>query len=108
MTWVDVISATEGTAHAGSRTTTARSPASRSRQLENEPRGIGSQDLWRDHESIEAFIPRRLRQRPTPQTLVEAVWYCVRERGLAALREPANLTRLQTFDPAARAQLNER
>jgi hypothetical protein len=67
-----------------------------------------TQDLCRDHESIEAFIARGLHQRPTPQTVVEAVWYCIRERGLAGLREPANITRLQTFDPAARAQLNER
>jgi hypothetical protein len=68
----------------------------------------GNRDLWREHESIEAFIARRLRHRPTPQTVVEAVWHCVRDRGLAALREPANLQRLATLDRTARAQLNER
>jgi hypothetical protein len=46
--------------------------------------------------------------RPTPQTTIEAVMYCVRERGLKALREPANLQRLMTFDSAARAEVNRR
>lgn len=44
----------------------------------------------------------------TPQTTIEAVLHCVRERGLAALREPANQERLLTFDEAARAQANRR
>ncbi len=34
--------------------------------------------------------------------------YCVRARGISALREPANLQRLRTFDAAAKRQLNER
>jgi hypothetical protein len=46
--------------------------------------------------------------RSTPQTTIEAVMYCVRERGLEALREPANQQRLTTFDGAARAQVNRR
>jgi hypothetical protein len=44
----------------------------------------------------------------TPQTTIEAVMYCVRERGLAALREPANQQRLMTFDDAARGEVNRR
>jgi hypothetical protein len=48
------------------------------------------------------------RQRPTPQTTVEAIMYCVRERGLAALKEPANQERLSRCDAAARQQINER
>lgn len=44
----------------------------------------------------------------TPQTTIEAVMYCVRERGLAALREPANQQRLITFDDAARSEVNRR
>jgi hypothetical protein len=44
----------------------------------------------------------------TPQSVIEAVMYCVRERGLAALEEPANVQRLRTFDDRAKAQLNER
>jgi hypothetical protein len=51
---------------------------------------------------------RRLLDRPTPQTTIEAVMYCVRERGLAALCEPANQQRLMTFDEAARAEVNKR
>jgi hypothetical protein len=45
---------------------------------------------------------------PTPQATIEAVVYCVRERGLAALREAANQQRLMTFDDAARAEVNRR
>jgi hypothetical protein len=44
----------------------------------------------------------------TPQSTIEAVLYCVRERGLAALTEPANVARLEGFDEAAREQLNRR
>jgi hypothetical protein len=44
----------------------------------------------------------------TSQTTIEAVIYCVRERGLAALREPANRQRLMTCDNAARAEVNRR
>lgn len=44
----------------------------------------------------------------TPQTTIEAVGYSVRERGLAALEEPANVQRLRTLDNRAKAQLNER
>jgi hypothetical protein len=47
-------------------------------------------------------------QRPTPQTTVEAVMWAVRERGLRALKEPANQERLSRCDAAARAQINER
>lgn len=46
--------------------------------------------------------------RSTPQTTIEALMYCVRERGLAALREPANQQRLMTLDGTARAEVNRR
>ncbi len=49
-----------------------------------------------------------MRSRPTPAVTIEAVLYCVRERGLAALDEPANIARLAEFDKAAIAQANER
>jgi hypothetical protein len=52
--------------------------------------------------------PAKPQPRPTPQTTIEAVWYCVRQRGVAALKDPANQRRLQTFDAAARAELNRR
>jgi hypothetical protein len=44
----------------------------------------------------------------TPQSTVEAILYCVRERGLAALKEPANEERLSRCDEAAMKQIRER
>jgi hypothetical protein len=49
--------------------------------------------------------PRRF---PTPQSTIEAIMYCVRERGIAALKEPDNIEKLSRCDKAARKQLNER
>jgi hypothetical protein len=46
--------------------------------------------------------------RPTPQVTVEAIMYCVRERGLDALKEPANLERLSRCDAAALIQIDQR
>jgi len=48
------------------------------------------------------------RRRPPPETTIKAIMYCVRERGLAALKEPANIERLSRCDAAARAQLDQR
>jgi hypothetical protein len=48
------------------------------------------------------------RAHPTPQATVEAILYCVRERGLAALKEPANLERLASCDAAAKAAIDKR
>jgi hypothetical protein len=50
----------------------------------------------------------RERHRPTPQTTIEAIMYCFRERGLAALKEPNNQERLSRCDAAARQQINQR
>jgi hypothetical protein len=44
----------------------------------------------------------------TPQTTVEAIMVAVRERGLGALEEAANVERLVRCDQAARRQINER
>jgi|SRR2546430_8386541 hypothetical protein len=44
----------------------------------------------------------------TPQTTVEAIMVAVRERGLAALEEAANVERLVRCDEVARRQINER
>jgi hypothetical protein len=49
--------------------------------------------------------PRRF---PTPQSTIEAIVYAVRERGIAALKEPDNIERLSRCDTAARKQINER
>jgi hypothetical protein len=48
------------------------------------------------------------RNRPTPRTVVEAILFCVRERGLAALKEPTNLERLARCDATALAQIDAR
>jgi len=45
--------------------------------------------------------------RPIPQSTVEAILHCVRERGPAALEEPDNVERLRRCDPAALAQINQ-
>jgi hypothetical protein len=44
----------------------------------------------------------------TPQSTVEAIMLCMRERGLAALKEPANVERLSRCDAAAKAQIEKR
>ena len=48
------------------------------------------------------------RRFPTPQSTVEAIMWGVRERGVAALHEPANIERLARCDNDARRQINER
>jgi hypothetical protein len=48
------------------------------------------------------------RAHPTPQATVEAILYCVRERGVAALKEPANIERLARCDAAAKAAIDKR
>jgi hypothetical protein len=47
------------------------------------------------------------RTRPTPQVTIDAILYCVRERGVAALKEPANVERLARCDAAAKAQIDK-
>jgi hypothetical protein len=46
--------------------------------------------------------------RPTPQVVIEAIWLSIRERGLRAVDEPFNQTRLKSCDPDARAELARR
>src|SRR5436309_5383247 len=48
------------------------------------------------------------KQRPTPQVTIEAILYCVRERGPKALHEPDNVERLARCDKAALAQVDTR
>ena len=57
--------------------------------------------------SIDALY-RALNTSSTPQTTVEAIMVAVRERGLAALEEAANVERLVRCDHVARRQINER
>jgi hypothetical protein len=44
--------------------------------------------------------------RPTPQTTIEAILHCVRERGPNALHESENIERLRQCDAAAIARIN--
>jgi len=46
--------------------------------------------------------------RPTPQVTIEAIMICVRKRGVAALKEPANVERLSRCDENARTEINRR
>jgi hypothetical protein len=55
-----------------------------------------------------ADAPVSLNQYRTPQVTIEAIMICVRERGLAALQEPANRERLSRCDEAARAEIERR
>jgi hypothetical protein len=58
-------------------------------------------------ETIHKRQPRRA-TRPTPQVTIEAIMWCVRERGPPALSEPANIARLRECDSAALEQINVR
>jgi hypothetical protein len=42
----------------------------------------------------------------TPRTTLEAIMWCVRERGPQALHEPANIERLSRCDSAAIAEID--
>jgi hypothetical protein len=46
--------------------------------------------------------------RPTPQATIEAILYCVRQRGPQALSEPANVERLRRCDASALAEIDSR
>ena len=48
------------------------------------------------------------RRRRTPQTTIEAIMCTIRTRGVAALKEPANIERLSRCDGAAKDEINQR
>jgi hypothetical protein len=58
--------------------------------------------------AIDADPEHVRRQRRTPQTTIEAIMYTVRARGVAALKEPANIERLSRCDGAAKDEINQR
>ena len=58
--------------------------------------------------SIDALYGALNNFRVTPQITVEAIMLAVRERGLAALEEAANVERLIRCNQVARRQTNER
>jgi hypothetical protein len=45
---------------------------------------------------------------PTPQSTIDAILYCVRTRGIAALEEPNIKERLSRCDETATKQIHER
>ena len=47
-------------------------------------------------------------RRPTPQTVIQAVMYCVRARSLGALKEPDNLNRLRQCNARAQTEIDRR
>ena len=58
--------------------------------------------------AFEALYRELNKPSATPQATVEAIMIAVRERGLAALKDAANVERLARCDQAARAQINRR
>jgi hypothetical protein len=68
-------------------------------------RGLLSNDVSLDATWRELNAPGN---RPTPQVTIEALMVAVRERGLAALKEPVNIERLLCFDAAAKTEINRR
>ncbi len=66
--------------------------------------------LMRDNVSLDAAWAELNdpRNRPTPETTIEAVMHAVRERGLPALKEPATAQRLECCDAAAKAEIEQR
>jgi len=46
--------------------------------------------------------------RPTPRSTIDAIMWCVRERGPPALHEPANIERLSRCDDAGIAEIDAR
>src|SRR5262249_31964673 len=62
----------------------------------------------RNEGSIDAIYRDLNKPSAIPQTTVEAIMVAVRERGLAALKDAANVERLARCDQATRAQINQR
>src|SRR6516164_986641 len=62
----------------------------------------------RNEISIDAPYRELNKPSATAQTIVEAIMGAVRQRGLAALKDAANVERLARCDQAARAQINQR
>lgn len=44
----------------------------------------------------------------TPASTIEAIIYCVKTRGVGALKEPSNIERLRRCDAAAKSQIDRR
>ena len=62
----------------------------------------------RNETSIDALYRDLNKPNATPQATVEAIMVAVRERGVAALKDAANVERLGRCDQVTRAQINQR
>jgi hypothetical protein len=62
----------------------------------------------RNETSIDALYRDLNKPNATPQATVEAIMVAVRERGVGALKDAANVERLVRCDQVARRQINER
>jgi hypothetical protein len=62
--------------------------------------------LMDDEISLERAHAEMMKARPTPNATVEAIKQAVRERGVAALKEPATRERLSRCDDAAHAEID--
>jgi hypothetical protein len=66
--------------------------------------------VWRlldDTVSLDRAYAIITANRPTPETSIDAIKVAVRDRGVAALNEPATRQRLQRCDAAARADIEQ-
>jgi hypothetical protein len=75
-----------------------------------EPQSVRGAVLPKDWQetSLGALWDHLNRPRKTPQTTIEAVIHSVRARGVAALKEPANIERLLGCDDDSRIEINDR
>lgn len=62
--------------------------------------------LSQDFRSNRGCYEELNKNHPTPSTAIEAIKHAVRDRGIAALKEPATRNRLQQCDAAARAAID--
>jgi hypothetical protein len=62
----------------------------------------------KDSELTSHRLLRSHRSHATPQTTIEAIMWCVRERGPQALHEPPNLERLRRCNAEAITQIDDR
>jgi hypothetical protein len=69
------------------------------------PREHDLPDGW-ENMSLGALWERLNNPRRTSRSTIEAIMVAVRMRGLAALKEPANVERLGRCDAQARAEIN--
>jgi hypothetical protein len=61
-----------------------------------------------DAMSVPLLYDQLSRRRGTPPSTIDAVVWAVLERGVAALKEPANIERLKRCGAAAKTEINKR